>query len=155
MSMWKGLIKSIMTELSDYFYDRIENLFPRERGKRDWNALELNQKYVTKSLSSAYSQSKQKRELPPIKCILAFDNYFTKDELKAFADERMKAKRPYKNSLDYYRNFFGEEYKGLTGTNQADILSPPHIKRKLNQLYLLRAIEVEAEGIDDQTENAD
>lgn len=143
-----------MTELSDYFYERVEKLFPGERCRRDWQALELNQKFTIKSLSTVYNQSRQKGVLPPIRCILAFDKYFTKDELKAFAEERIKYKRPYKSSLDYYYKFFGEEYEGPTGSSQADSISPPHVKRKLNQLYLLRAIEIEAEGIDDQTENA-
>lgn len=143
-----------MSELSDYFYNRVEKLFPGERCRRDWHALELNQEFTIKSISTVYNQSKQKGVLPPIRCILAFDNYFTKDELKAFAEERMKDKIPYKSSLDYYYEFFGEEYDGSTGSSQADPISPPHIKRKLNQLYLLKAIEIEAEGIDDQTENA-
>ncbi len=118
--------------------------------------MDLNQKFVldNNNLSTMYNKAKQKGELPTIKCILVFDNYFTKDELKAFADERMRTKIPYKNTLDCYREFFGEEYEEPTGTSQADTISPPHIKRKLNQLYLLRAMEIEAEGIDDQTENA-
>ncbi|HFI0389140.1 TPA: hypothetical protein ACGO8N_000682 [Streptococcus suis] len=143
-----------MSELSDYFYNRVEKLFPGERCRRDWQVLELNQEFTIKSISTVYNQSKQKGVLPPIRCILAFDNCFTKDELKAFAEERMKDKIPYKSSLDYYYEFFGEEYKGPTCTSQADSISPPRIKRILNQLYLRRAIEIEAEGVDDQTENA-
>lgn len=143
-----------MSELSDYFYDRVERLVPLSKGKRDWQALELNQKFMSKNFSIEYSRSKQKGELMPTKYILAFDNYFTKNELKAFADERLRARKAYGPTLDCYYDFFGEEYNGPTGASQADTISPPHIKRKLNQLYLLRAIEVEAEGIDDQIENA-
>lgn len=142
-----------MSELSDYFYDRVEKIVPLSKDKRDWQALELNQKYMSKNFSIEYSRSKQKDELMPIKYILAFDKYFTRDELKAFVEERFKMKKAYGPSLDYYYEFFGEEYEGPTGSSQADSISPPHIKRKLNQLYLLRAMEIEAEGIDDQTEN--
>lgn len=142
-----------MSELSDYFYDRVEKLFPGERCRRDWQALELNQKYMSKNFSIEYSRSKQQGELMPIKYILVFDKYFTKDELKAFVEERFRMKKAYGPSLDYYYEFFGEEYEGPTGSSQADSISPPHIKRRLNQLYLLKAIEIEAEGIDNQTEN--
>lgn len=143
-----------MSELSDYFYNRVEKLFPGERCRRDWQALELNQKYMSKNFSIEYNRSKQQGELMPIKYILAFDKYFTRDELKAFAEERFRMKKAYGPSLDYYYEFFGEEYDGPTGSSQADSISPPQIKRRLNQLYLLKAIEIEAEGIDDQTENA-